>query len=55
MNSMDSTKGKIGLKELVAIIILNVGTKVADNTPTIFMRLLEQLLGSAFLLLASYH
>ncbi|PYF06195.1 GerAB/ArcD/ProY family transporter [Ureibacillus chungkukjangi] len=36
MNSMDSTKGKIGLKELVAIIILNVGTKVADNTPTIF-------------------
>lgn len=36
MNSMDSTKGKIGLKELVAILLLDVGTKVADDSPHTF-------------------
>ena len=36
MNSMDSTKGKIGLKELLALILLDVGTKVADDTPHTF-------------------
>lgn len=30
---MDNSQGKIGLKEFLAIILLTVGTKLADNTP----------------------
>jgi spore germination protein KB len=32
---MEQHKGKIGLKEYIAIIILTIGTKLADDTPAI--------------------
>ncbi|WP_066287679.1 GerAB/ArcD/ProY family transporter [Bacillus sp. FJAT-29937] len=35
---MDQSKGQIGIRELFAIIILTVGTKLSDDTPTIFFK-----------------
>ena len=33
---MDKTKGTIGTREFIAIIILTIGTKLADDTPSLF-------------------
>lgn len=41
---MEKSKGKIGIREYVSIIILVVGVKLSDNTPAIFI----ETLGSAY-------
>ncbi|MGM8213764.1 GerAB/ArcD/ProY family transporter [Virgibacillus sp. W0430] len=38
---MDQTQGKIGLKEYIGIALIIIGTKLTDNTPTLFFYTLQ--------------
>lgn len=38
---MDKAKGKMGTKEFLALIVLTIGTKLADDTPSIFYSSME--------------
>ncbi|MCC3356636.1 GerAB/ArcD/ProY family transporter [Bacillus sp. REN16] len=38
---MEQSKGKIGIREYVAIVILVIGVKLSDDTPTIFVETLK--------------
>lgn len=38
---MDQLKGQIGFKEFFAIIVLTIGTKLGDDTPTLFYSYLD--------------
>lgn len=38
---MEDSKGKIGIKEFIAIIILSIGTKLTDDTTVILYKKME--------------
>ncbi len=48
---MEQSRGKIGIREYVAMVILVVGVKLSDDTPTIFVDFLKNALWMAPILI----